>query len=329
MRWLLVLTCLMSWPFGVLSAEEPSREILAGLRERKEFALALEQIKSLETKENPPVWLEFERGTTLIEQSQAEKSDLKKREQLIAAEAAFERYLKQQPGGMQEVFGQSQLGMVAVYRARQYMKNAEGAAENVRADIVSAAREQYQKGIKHNEAVVRICTAFLESREGMEDNPAREEYRKSLLQGRLLVAACTEELADAYHDASPERQAELEKAEKEYADIYVKYRTRLAGLYARMYQARCLQKLAQHPQAAPLFDEILVLPDAPEPFRTLKLRALVLAVNTWMVTEEYEKLIRKVEPFLKDIRPAEEKDEDVAALRKQLAAAQSAIAGKK
>src|SRR5437899_4872793 len=53
-----------------------------------------------------------------------------------------------------------------------------------------------------------------------------------------------EEVADAFAKDSKEFTQALTTAADAYKKIFEDYRTRIAGLYARLYQGRCLQKLA-------------------------------------------------------------------------------------
>jgi cellulose synthase operon protein C len=109
----------------------------------------------------------------------------------------------------------------------------------------------------------------------------RDILRTDYLQAQLLAAAVKEETADTKKPGSPEYKALVTTAAEQYGEVYDKYRTRLAGLYARMYQGRCSQKLGNHKDALSYFGELLEQPDNPEEFRTLKTKTLLLAKDSW------------------------------------------------
>jgi tetratricopeptide (TPR) repeat protein len=328
MRWFLLLAigcCFATAP--TVHAEEPTTAFLDGLRARQDFDLALEHIDKLEKNPDTPAdvraSLNFERGVTLLLQSSREKSDSQKRAQRQAAVQALQKYLDQRPGGLKELQAQAQLGTAHIEQARHFMKNAEDSPEELQADLHAKGREQYAEALKVFEQIERSSTAQLQVPEVLADDKQKEEFRKQVLQGLLLIAATREEMAETYPNGSEEQQAAVEKAAGEYEAIAQAYRTRLAGLYARMYQGRCLQKLGKHPKALAAFGEILAIPDSPEPFRVLRFSVVELASDSWLATKDYETLFSRVQPILDNLRPDQEKSAEVATLRAKLATAKT------
>src|SRR5690606_25519254 len=91
----------------------------------------------------------------------------------------------------------------------------------------------------------------------------RDAALLNLLQTRLLSATVVYELAKSHAPGEAEREQLLKSAAEEYAKIYEQYQRRLAGLYARMWQGRCLQDLGNTKQALTYYGELLVQPDEP------------------------------------------------------------------
>ena len=114
-------------------------------------------------------------------------------------------------------------------------------------------------------------------------------------------------MADTMAKDSKEWTQTLTAAADAYKKIYEDYRTRIAGLYARMYQGRCLQKLGKHKEAAAFFNELLANPDSPDAFRALKLKVMALAVEFWMAQQLYPEIHR----------PPREDDRGSAAQRRE------------
>lgn len=334
MRWflLLALGCCLATA-ATVHAEEPTAAFLDGLRSRQEFDLALEHIDKLEKNPATPAdvraSLNFERGVTLLLQSSREKNDSQQRAHRQAAVEALQKYLDQRPGGLKELQAQLQMGTARIEHARQFMRNAADSPEELQVDLHAKAREQYAAALKMYEQIERSSTAQLQVPEVLADDQQKEEFRKQVLQGLLLTAATREELAETYPQGSDEEQAAVEKAAGEYEAIAQAYRTRLAGLYARMYQGRCLQKLGKHPKALTAFGEILAIPDSPEPFRLLRFKVVELAVDSWLATKNYEMLISQVQLILDNLRPDQEKSAEVATLRAKLATAKTLQEAKK
>jgi hypothetical protein len=115
--------------------------------------------------------------------------------------------------------------------------------------------------------------------------------------------------------------------------VYDKYRTRLAGLYARMYQGRCNQKLDKLKEALTFYAELLDQPDNPEEFRALKLKTMLLASQAWLASQPplHQEAVKFLEPWIENARPAEGRQPEWLELRLALAEAQWGLAeaGKK
>lgn len=107
----------------------------------------------------------------------------------------------------------------------------------------------------------------------------RQQTSADYLQAQLLDAAIIEESADVYEGEAKTKR--LEEAEKKYLKMYENYRTRLAGLYARLYQGRCLLKLHKLEQVSEVLTDLLENPNEPHQFRALKVRAYPLAAEAW------------------------------------------------
>jgi len=109
-----------------------------------------------------------------------------------------------------------------------------------------------------------------------------------------------------------------------YDEIYEKYRTRLAGLYARLYQARCEQKLGKHKECMALLNnDVFSQPDQPDPFRTLKIKGTILAMESWGALNQNADAISKGMAYVEKPRPTEDKSDEFMELRYLTAKAMS------
>ncbi|MEQ8789662.1 MAG: hypothetical protein RIC55_25430 [Pirellulaceae bacterium] len=172
-----------------------------------------------------------------------------------------------------------------IEQARALVDEAAAAKE---AEAAQAKREQARK--KYEEARRLMSDYQAGIKEKLEVFPPvvppgdpriakRARLRADYLQTRLLGAAIVEESAELYD--GEEGTNRLQQAERLYREIYETYRTRLAGLYARMYQGRCLAKLHQPQSAAEVLSDLLNLPNEPQEFRGLRVRVYVLAAKAW------------------------------------------------
>lgn len=153
---------------------------------------------------------------------------------------------------------------------------------------------------------------------GLNRNKLRAEY----LQVQQLAAMISEEMADVYVVGSEQYNEHLLSAANEYRDIYEKYRTRLAGLYAQMFRARCYVKLQQYDQGLKHLNDLLDYPVKSE-LRDLRTKSLVLASQCWLdkSKKRYELAIKNLAPHVESIKPFEEQRPDWLALRYYLSQA--------
>ncbi len=313
------------------SAIEPAAAFLDGLRERHYYDQAIEYLDRAAT--NPAVPVEFkntllyERGVTLV-QSAKEQRDPKLREKAYDdGQQALQKFISANGTHILVLSARSQLGNVVVERARQKMKRSEKAPAAEKSTLMTEARGLYNEALKVFEELskeigekLKAYPAAIDEKREAKKHEEREQYRKDYLQAQLLSAATREELAETYQAGQKERTEALETAAKEYGEIYDKYRTRLAGLYARMYQGRCLQKIGKHRDALGYFNELLANPDNPEPFRVMRIKVTELAIDSWLDQKLYLEIVDKNKEkrpmqLVDSARPAEDKSSEFMGMR--------------
>ena len=111
----------------------------------------------------------------------------------------------------------------------------------------------------------------------------RDELRRSLLETQLALAGAAMEIARTFPPGESENKANLAGAAKQYGAIFDKHHNDLAGLYARLGQARCWKELGQTDQAMAVFVELLSQPDGPEALAVLKNQTTLAALETTLL----------------------------------------------
>src|SRR5690606_20773630 len=169
---------------------------------------------------------------------------------------------------------QKQIGNLFVERARIVVERAKKSSN---AAEMTAANGLYQQAYESFDSTQKGIAKKLEALGPNPPDPKAVELRDTLridyLQTQLLAAAIREEMADTVEKDAAKYKETLTAAAKEYGEIYDKYRTRLAGLYARMYQGRCHQKMGDDKEALSYLSELLEEPDSADEVRTLKTKA--------------------------------------------------------
>lgn len=314
-------------------AMEPAREFLNELRAAHLFDLAVEYLDGV--KDSPLVPTEFketlayERGVTMVKWATLQKDYGIREKQLDEAQDVLRKFIRSQPKNPLVSAANNELGNLLVQRAGIKVELAKKSDDRVTRDkLFQESKGMYDEAIK----VLIIVLADLKGKleefpKGRNPNLAakqialRDELRAAYLQCQLLKAAAREEMAETEPKGSKPHTELLLAAAKEYGAIYEKYRTRLAGLYARLYQGRCYAKMNDHKEALAILADLLDQPDQPQEFRDLKVKTLLLACESWFafMPTRHEAAIKRLTPFLDTARPDEVKTEPFLTLQLWLA----------
>ena len=318
-------------------AAEPAQKFLQGLRERGYYDTAVDYLERMKTSRLAPIELKeillYELGTTLIEASRSQRDIAIRENQLDEARNALQRFVGQHPDHPLVASASSQLGNLMVERARIKVEQAKRTGAD-KAALLSEAKTVYEDAYKvfaKSQNDLKEKLAQMQAGISPNDKEAvelRDQLRADYLQAQLLAAAIREEAADTVPKGSKEYDAMLTDAANLYGEIYEKYRQRLAGLYARMYQGRCNLEMGKYKDALSYFGELLEQPDEPDAFRVMKTKTLTLAVECWFNSKPplYAEAVKRLDPWIDDVRPNEAKTAEWLELRLALAKAQWAVA---
>ncbi|MBC7856001.1 MAG: hypothetical protein IAF94_21440, partial [Pirellulaceae bacterium] len=314
-RWV-ISTLLLASAAGWLSraeAVEPAREFLDALRARGYYDVAVDYLDSVEGNPNVPVafkeTLAYERGLTLVQGAKFQRDIVIREKWLNEAQQVLNKFVTQQGTSPLINAARSQLGNLLVERARLKMKKSEKQVGAEKTKLYGEARGLY------TEAKVVFEKLVDELRERLKAYPAsiteksdpkkyeeRERLRLDFLMAQLLIPATTEELAET-HPKGPEQTKAYTDAADGYKKLYDNYRTRMAGLYARLYQARCNQKLGKHKEAIGYFtSDLLSNPDSPDEFHKLRVKTIELALDSWLAEKMHKEIMDKAYPVVNEAR---------------------------
>ena len=315
-------------------AEEPAKEFLEALRSRGDYDQALEYLDSIPKNAAVPAAFQetllYERGITLVLGAKWQKDAAVRSAWLADGQRSLQKFVaehKEHPLATQAL---NHLGNVLVERARELSKRAETATGEPKSKLLTECRQLYAEAQAAFESTGKTAGDRLKALAAKVDDPRKtdeqQRLRMDLLQALLLVAATSEEAAETFAKGSEERKEAFADAASRYEKIYQDYRTRLAGLYARMYQARCLQKLGQHKESLVLFDELLTNPDSPGAFRSFKIKVVILAADSWLEEKQYQAVLDSIRPILEGAQESEEKTPEFLELRLKYTLAAKALA---
>ena len=318
-------------------AVEPAQAFLDGLRERKLFDIAAEYLDSAQANPHVPAafkqTLLYEKGVTLIEGANFTRDSALREQQLDEGQAALQQFIGQQPNHLLAMSARNQIANVLVKRAGNRVERAKKLPPAEKQKLVSEALGLYDQAIKgFGDLVAELAEklksypAYIDEKKEAKRAAERDQFRLDYLQAQLLVAATQEEKAGALPPDSKQQADLLNKAKDAYAEVYEKYRRRIAGFYARMYQGRCLQKLKKNKEASAIFSELLSNPDSDQAFHTLKVKVMALAVESWFTQSLHLEIVNKAVPVIDSLRPGEDRTDEAMLMRLTTARACKAYA---
>jgi hypothetical protein len=335
------MTCLAIGLVGIvggkLGAAEPAEEFLRALRDNQYFDVAVIYLDRLQDNPRVPAdfrtELDYQRGWTLVEAAVVERDRAARERLLQEAKSSLERFLQEQPEHSKRAPARRQYAFLLREWGRMKLEQARPSNDEAllreAAGLFDRSQELFSEAVAELRDTLANLPSQSDSAAEADAPPDREYLRIEFLDSLLRAAEVFEDKAETVAADSPLRQTLLTEAAKQYGEMFAKYPTRLAGVQARLNQARVTKKLGDCDQALVyLTEDILNQEDDSPPVRRLKTRALLLAMECWLddSRREYRQAIDRAEPWAGQIRPAEESDPDWTLLRLQLAKAHRAQA---
>ena len=311
-----------------LQAEEPARQFLEALREQALFDLANYYLQQVENDPATPQEFRdtilFEQGLTLMAISRSESDFDSRQQRLDDAQKKFREFLTAHKNHDFAPKAKSQLANVLVERARVKIAEAERSKTPAnKPALLKEARDFFEQALKEFEASQEGIAEKLESLPKTLDPQRdakrieyRDELRKDYVEVQMVQAVIMYEMSETAVEKKDKNEL-LKRAADKYGEIYTKYRRRLAGLYALLQQGKCYQEMGGEKniqEALSFYQELLEQPEDPLPFRILRTKTLVQAIQAWLHEDLKEKKIDAAVlgggEWVTKIRPNENRDAD-------------------
>jgi hypothetical protein len=122
----------------------------------------------------------------------------------------------------------------------------------------------------------------------------QDELRALLLKTRLLIAGAYYEKSRAFEPKSKEWEAALTESAKQYKELYNKYRTRGAGLFARYYEGRNYVVLGKRKDALAALADIRTL-DGDGIIPSLRAKAINASLECWLEDKKYDEFDERLQ----------------------------------
>lgn len=304
-------------------AKEPFVDFFDGLRDRGYYEQAIWYVDSASNNPNLPANIKetllYRKALAQIDAARQLRNLDQRTEMLSEAAANLAEFLKTHPDNDRAIDALIQRGNVLADQARlaQVFAKQEN-SEDAKEPLLKQAREKYSQARKvYEDANTQIREALsslgtvLDPTKDAAKIAFRDEMRASYIQTQMLASSCLLESARTLDDKSDQRKKLLEQAAKEFGETYRKYKSRLAGLYARLYEGQSQQALGKDKEALSVYqDDLMLLPDQPQQFRVVKLKAAIGLATIWLSQDGQAKVVNELSPWLTEqqLRPHELRD---------------------
>ena len=276
------------------AAIEPVDDFLQALRKRGMFDEALIYLELIESDDRiaEPIRQQvgFEKGVTFLENAGSQRDLQSDDPRLERAAELLRQFVADHPDHPMIGSANIQLANIFVVRARAGM--AAAARDGADRSELASAREQFDEAREKFDEIETDLTARLAKLPKLvsSDDEATRELKQrlagDLAQVRLLRPSIDFELAESYEPGSRQANKLLRAAAEGYHELYEAYRTRSAGLLARLREGRCYQQLGETTKALGCFRTLIDLPDS-EQTRSLRAKGTRHALEC--LTAENEK----------------------------------------
>lgn len=251
-----------------LHAEEPVSKFVDGLKNQGYFDTAMEYLAIIEQRQDIPAEVRavvpYERAMLMVAESRSIRNTETRNDKLNVAEVELNKFIS--GNADHPKFGQAstQLGTIQMERARGLIWESRSPAneskkaefqEQARADLVKA-KDTFQKAHDRYETEYKSYPVFIPPDE-KELLAKRKAAETAYMQAQLYLAQARYEEGQTYDIGSPERSEILTDASKQFEKIHEKYRSIVAGLFARMWQGKCFEEQNEIGKALGIYNELL------------------------------------------------------------------------
>jgi cellulose synthase operon protein C len=261
----LLVACLSGRP---AIAKEPYREFIHGLQQRQYFDLAMDYLQQIDedpaTPEDVKILIPYEKARTLLAESRTLRNQEARLAQLDEAQAMFEAFSRVAPEHPLRGQANTERARILLDKARLEIYAADEPANRGNREAfrgrarqyIQQAREVFQQAHDQHQATWESMKGFIPEEEKAR-RAARDEAEALYMQAQLDLGRTIYEEAQTYDRGTKERAEMLDQAAAAFEEIHQKYRSQIAGLHARMWQAKCFEEQDEIRKALGIYNEIL------------------------------------------------------------------------
>jgi TolA-binding protein len=244
---------------------------IQALREHGYYDLAGEYLERFRQQADVPDdfrgTIDYEQGRILLDEA-AKTGDLVRRKELLEqARGKLEAFTKANPKHELVPEALVQLARLLVERGHLAVLMGEETEDKAEknAKLVEARRSFDQARTSYAQAVERLQTEYKTFPPYIADDDPRKDRRErvhiAMMDAELQKAIVDYEQGQTYPLGTKQRTDLMARALEQFEGLYKSYRTQLAGLTARMWQAKCYEERGDLGPAMGIYNELMEHPD--------------------------------------------------------------------
>ena len=307
---IVVALSIQSFAYG----EESVSAFVSGLKARGYFDTASDYLDAIEQRTDIDAKVRalvpYERAMVLVAESRTIRDTVVRTEKLNLAEIQLNDFIAKNPQHPRVAQASTELGTIQLDRGRVLIWDTRSPAnadkrvelQTQARDIIGKARATFQKA--HDEFKIEFdkYKVFIDSDE-KKLLAARKSAEIAYMQSQLYLAQARYEEGQTYDEGTKERTDILMDAAKQFEEIHIKYRSIVAGLFARLWQGKCFEEQGEIGRAIGIYNELLDHggPDATSTLQTLQDRVLrfrLICLNHEK-RKDYQLVVIQAEAWLK------------------------------
>ena len=297
------------------NASEPVQPFIEGLRERGYYDIALVYLDKLAQRTDLPSELKellpYERAQTLLASARDLNNTDDQRQQLDAAEAAFQQFAKASPQHPLAALANTWRGRILFEKARVDIFEADDPThQSTRKELhakaralLKEARQVFENAAAQNKKALDVFPAFIPEADKAQ-HAARTKVENLYIEVVFDMGKCTYWEARTYDKGTKEATGALQKASAEFTEMYDRTRNNTGGKFARLWQGKCFEELDQITQALGVYEDLLTLtPDTPvkAALYDLSLRFKLICLNHEQ-KKDYPLVVTLADEWLKNAK---------------------------
>jgi len=252
---------------GLCAEEAPfSQKLIQGMRERGYLDTANEYLDELERKTPLVPELILERAYILRDLARSQLLPAEYEATQRQAREAFQKFVQQNPNdsavpdALVEIAQLRQLEIKALL-----LKIRRASQGDMRQQLISEfrmlvaeSRQEFRETASQLTSRLAKFPKFIDQAEAPEQFEARRKTETALVNLRLQTAILLYDEGEVA-SSGEERKKLTQDAFGQFEKLQEEYRTNLVGIYSRLYQGRCYQRLGKPREALGMLQELILL----------------------------------------------------------------------